>query len=225
MAAINLSDVLTDVAKALPLFIYVMAIVTIVTRKLYSYMLRRGFPKNVAVYYNRKVIHMSAGGLVALLVPIVFKEPLTPFIFSLVLAILTLYPHIKRREFEWFQTKDNVYEVNFCVAWGTSIIILWLLLNNPWVSIVPALMISFGDAVTGIVRNAVFGRRTKHWVGNIAMAFVSIPLGYAFAGVPGAVAGAVSSAVERFEFGLVDDNILIAFTSTATLLIFKYLGF
>jgi len=34
--------------------------------------------------------------------------------------------------------------------------------GTPWRAVVPALFISFGDAITGVVRNAVFGRRTKH---------------------------------------------------------------
>ncbi|MCC6057057.1 MAG: dolichol kinase, partial [Desulfurococcaceae archaeon] len=130
-----------------------------------------------------------------------------------------LYPHISKKELEWFQTKDNAYEVNFCIAWGASILILWLALGDPWKAIVPALFISFGDAVTGVVRNAVFGKRTKHWLGNMAMACTVIPIGYMLTGIVGAIAGAIASAIERLEFGPIDDNILIALSSTTTLLL------
>ncbi|MEM2852198.1 MAG: dolichol kinase, partial [Ignisphaera sp.] len=83
-----------------------------------------------------------------------------------------------------------------------------------WISILPALAISIGDAVTGIVRNVVFGYRTKHWLGNIAMAVIMIPIGYIFSGLIGAVTMAVASAIERIERNPIDDNILIAFTAT-----------
>ncbi|MDK6028139.1 dolichol kinase [Ignisphaera sp. 4213-co] len=210
-----------DFAIAIPLFIYVLLVVSIFTRRLYSYLIGKGFRKNVVVYYNRKIIHISTGGFIALLVPILFKEPFTPFVFAIILAFITLYPHIKGKELEWFQTKDNVYEVNFCIAWGASILVLWLFLNNPWKSIIPALFISFGDAATGIVRNAVFGRRTKHWIGNLAMAAVTIPMGYFLAGFAGVVAAILATFVERFEFGYIDDNALIAITSTITLIALK----
>jgi hypothetical protein len=38
-------------------------------------MIGKGFPKNVAIYYNRKFIHITTGGLIALLLPFLFKEP------------------------------------------------------------------------------------------------------------------------------------------------------
>jgi phytol kinase len=57
-----------------------------------------------------------------------------------------------------------------------------------------------GDSATGVVRNLLFKRRTKHWVGNIAMAAVSVPIGWYYLGVAGALAGLLASAVERFEF-------------------------
>jgi dolichol kinase len=215
----NLNAFLHDIIVALPLFVYVLIIVSVVSKHLYNVMIGKGFPKNVAIYYNRKFIHITTGGLIALLLPFLFKEPYTPFAFALILALVTLYPHISKKELEWFQTKDNAYEVNFCIAWGTSILILWLALGDPWKAIVPALFISFGDAVTGVVRNAVFGKRTKHWLGNMAMACTVIPIGYMLTGIVGAIAGAIASAIERLEFGPIDDNILIALSSTTTLLL------
>lgn len=214
----GIRDVLLDLAIAIPLFIYVLLIVSIATKHLYNYMIGKGIKRNVAVYYNRKFIHISTGGVIAFLVPVIFREPFTPFTFALILAAITLYPHLKRKELEWFQTKDNAYEVNFCVAWGSSILVLWLLFNNPWKSIVPALFISIGDAVTGVVRNCIFGKRTKHWIGNIAMAIVTTPIGYILAGIPGIVAGVLATIAERFEFGYIDDNILITVVSTAALI-------
>jgi cyanate permease len=182
-------------------------------------MINKGLPKNVAVYYNRKIIHITSGGLIAFLTPIIFAEPFTPFIFSIILAFITLYPHLTGNLLEWFQTKDNLYEVNFCIAWGSSVLILWIMFNNPWISILPALFISLGDAATGIVRNTLFRKRTKHWIGNIAMAAATALIGYIFAGISGVIAGVAASIIERFEYKIIDDNILIVLISTLTLLI------
>jgi dolichol kinase len=221
---ISLEYVLRDTLLAIPLFIYVLIIVSVVTKKLYNLMTSKGLPHNVAVYYNRKVIHISTGGLIALLVPILFKEPLVPFIFASILGFTTLYPHLKHRELDWFQTRNNMYEVNFCFAWGASILILWLVLGDPWKAVIPALLISFGDAVTGIVRNALFGRRTKHWVGNVAMATLCIPMCVALAGAGGGITAAVASFVERFEANPIDDNLLISATATVLLILFHLVG-
>jgi len=65
------------------------------------------------------------------MLPILFREPFVPFAFALILAFITLCPHISKKEFEWFQTRNNAYEVNFCIAWGATILILWLALGDP----------------------------------------------------------------------------------------------
>ncbi len=211
---ISFDAIVQDALIAIVLFIYIIILVFIITKKLYSFMVSRGTRHNVAVYFNRKFIHILTGGLVAILTPLLFKEPFIPMLFAYILAVFTYLPHKSRRILTWFQTSDNMYEVNFCIAWGSSIVILWLLTGSPWISILPALAISFGDAITGIVRNIVFGYRTKHWLGNIAMAVVMIPIGYIFSGSIGAIAMAVASVIERIEFNPIDDNILIAFTVT-----------
>jgi dolichol kinase len=212
-------DIAVDIVKAIPLFIYILLLVYMLTKKLYFVMVSKGLRHNVAVYFNRKIIHILSGGVVALLVPYLFKEPFVPMVFAYILAIATYLPHKKRQILNWFQTEDNMYEVNFCIAWGTTIALLWILTNNPWISILPALAISFGDAVTGIVRNIVFGYRTKHWIGNIAMAILMIPIGYSIAGVAGALSMVVASAIERIEVNPVDDNLLISFSAAAILTI------
>ncbi|MEZ0394139.1 MAG: dolichol kinase [Desulfurococcaceae archaeon] len=211
----------TDSLMALPLFAFIVFLVGYATRSLYGLMRRVGLRHNVAVYYNRKLIHMGAGGLAALVVAYYFREPLVPLAFALALALMTYAPHRLGKLMYWFQVEDNSYEVNFCLAWGISVFALWLLTGNQRISVVPALFISFGDAVTGLVRNALFGRRTKHWIGNVAMAAVAIPVGLHFAGLPGAVAGAISSAIELLEAKPVDDNVLIAAASSVVLAIWR----
>jgi len=221
---LNLSNLAHDTIAAIILFIYVIAIV-FGTKILYHVMVSRGIRHNVAIYFNRKIIHIAAGGVVALLLPYVFHEPFIPFILAMILALTTYIPHRVGMLMYWFQTEDNMYEVNFCIAWGISVLVLWLILGDPRMAILPAILISFGDAVTGIVRNILFGRRTKHWIGNIAMASVTIPLGIIYVGVIGGIISAVSTIIERFEFKPVDDNILIGLVSTAMLILARSLSF
>lgn len=207
-----------EVGYALVLLVYVLAVVGI-TKILYDMMRRRGLPHNVAVYYNRKVIHIFAGGVAALLVPELFTTPTIPLVLALLLTVLVYIPHRTGKLMYWFQVEDNMFEVNFTLMWGLAVFLLWALFQNPYIAIVPPAFMAFGDAATGVARNALFKRRTKHWVGNIAMAAVTIPLGYMYAGVPGTLAGVLASFVERYEFPPIDDNVLITLVSIAVLMV------
>ena len=90
---------------------------------------------------------------------------------------------------------------------------------------------AFGDGVTGIIRNKMFKKRTKSAWGNVGMAALCLPLGY-YVGtlsdpqIPiwGLISGLVASIVERYEFGPIDDNVLIVVFSTIVLLIGLDLG-
>ncbi len=217
-------NLLTESLIATGLFAYVMMVVY-GTKPLYDFMRRRGLPHNVAVYYNRKVIHIFAGGVVALLVPVFFTGALIPLIIAMVLALMTYLPHKTGKLMYWFQVEENMYEVNFCVMWGVVITLAWMFLGSPIYGVLPIAFMAFGDAVTGIVRNALFKRRTKHWVGNLAMLAVSLPMGLYFAGAVGALAGTIASFIERYEKKPIDDNVLISSVSLAVLLIARALGF
>ncbi len=223
LSQVTLGNMARDAIVAAILLVYVMGIIYL-TRVLYDKMRARGTPHNVAVYYNRKVIHMAAGGFVAALVPFIFKEFVVPMIMAFILALMTYIPHRTGKLFYWFQTPDNMYEVNFCIVWGLSLAILWLVLGNPKLAVLPAMLISFGDGITGVVRNKLFGRRTKHWIGNVAMATLSLPLGYVYAGPVGILASGLACIAERFEFNPIDDNVLIGLVSTAVLVIAHFAG-
>ncbi len=204
------------------LFTWVMIVVQPITLSFYRWAKKRGIRENKIIYYNRKIIHILAGGLVALLVPFLFKTPLLPFILAIILAALTYIPHRTGKLLYWFQVEDNMYEVNFCLMWGIVITLSWLVfgMNQQayWYGVIPVAFMSFGDAVTGIVRNILYGRRTKSWIGNLAMLAVTVPIG-AIIGIPGVVAGAVVSIVEHFEIpGIIDDNITVPLVGFLTIL-------
>ena len=110
--------------------------------------------------------------------------------------------------------------------WWVSITIIWILVGDPWLAIIPSLFMAFGDGVTGVVRNAVVKKRSKNPIGNVFMFIVSAPLGWVVAGmgtpaipVWGLISATVATIVERYEFGPIDDNILITVFATAVLLI------
>jgi len=219
--AISTATLLHEAIYAVILFAWVMFVVAVVSKKLYEVMIGRGLPHNVAVYYNRKLIHVAAGGLVAFLVPYLFTSPIIPFILAMLLAVLTYLPHRTGKLMYWFQVEDNIFEVHFCVMWGIVIMLAWIIFNgNFWYGVIPVLYMAVGDAVTGVVRNALYKRRTKSWWGNLAMATVCIPLGLKL-GIAGALGGLIASIIEHFEFKFIDDNITVPLTAFLTILAFR----
>jgi len=210
-----------------------MLVVLFFTKKTYELMRRHGVRKKDAIYYNRKLVHIFAGGLVVILVPIVFSSPWFPLFCGLALAGFTYFFHKREKMLYWFQTADNLNDVTFCVMWGISIFVLWNIFsfrgieNAAWIAIIPSTFMALGDGITGIVRNAAFQERTKHPIGNVYMAFLCIPFGYYFGRLGdlplfGIIAALVASVVERYEIGPIDDNVLITVCSSIVLIIGSY---
>ena len=200
-------------------------------KKLYDYMVKKRLKKSVALYYNRKIIHIFAGGIVVLLVPFLFSNPWLPLFSGILMAVITFIAHKTGNSFYWFQSGKNFNDVSFCFMWGIAIFILWQIFGDPWIAIIPPAFIAFGDGITGIVRNIAFSERRKHPIGNMYMMGVCIPIGYYFAnsGVPsiplwGIIAAIFASFFERYEFGPIDDNILVAGSATIILYIGGILG-
>ncbi|MEM2413425.1 MAG: dolichol kinase [Sulfolobales archaeon] len=223
--AIITDNLLVEILIAVPLFLYVLGVLAL-TKYVYLALKRRGLSNGVVVYYNRKIIHVMAGGVVALVVPYLFTSPLVPAVFALILAVITYIPHRTGKLLYWFQVKDNMYEVNFCFAWSLALLLLWVIFGNPIYAVIPLTFMSFGDAATGVIRNAIYKRRTKSWLGNLGMFVVTLPIGIYYAGYVGLVAALIASLVEHYEIPpLLDDNVLITVSSLAVLVTSKLLGF
>jgi len=204
-------------------------LVTLGTKNLYNWMMKKDMDENVAVYYDRKIVHIFAGGISTLMVPIVFDSYYYPLITGMVLAILTYIPYHRGKILYWIQTEDNMNDVKFCFMWGLIVFLLWFALESPWIAIIPPAMMAFGDGVTGISRNMIFKRRTKHPIGNVFMLVVCLPIGYFFAGIEGlafwgVLAALVASFVERYEFGPIDDNVLITVAAALVLYLGSFYG-
>ena len=203
------------------LFSWVIFVAVVLTRKLYRWMRKRGVEHFVVVYYNRKVIHTLAGGVCAVIVPFVFKTAILPFVMAMLLAIFIYIPHRIGKIMYWFQTQENMYEVSFCIMWGVIISLGWWLSGGDfWFGILPVLFMSVGDAVTGVVRNYIYKKRTKSWWGNLAMAAFSITVGTTL-GSAGMFAGAVASFIEHYEYKPIDDNITVPLVSFIILMLAK----
>ena len=195
------------------LMIYVVG-VTYAGKYIYKYMVHKGMSREKAFYYIRKFIHVLGAGVVTITIPFLFSSPYLPFIASMILAGTLFYLKRTNKMFYWFQSTSNSYEINFALAWGFGLLVSWIVTNNPTLAILPPLYISLGDGITGTIRNLFFSKRTKHWIGNLAMAIVIVPIGFLIGGLIGLVSAIASSIAEKFEFPPIDDNILISLTAT-----------
>ena len=211
-----------DITLSIILVAYTILMV-FVTKYLYHYLINKGTTANDSLYYTRKFVHILAGGVVTLFIPF-YSTPLIPLLAGILLTLITLFTHTQGDKLYWFQTDKNYNDVSFCFMWGISIFALWTLLGyqQRWIAIIPAAYMAFGDGVTGIVRNKLYNHRSKHPLGNLFMALVCIPIGYVYAGLaalslPGVISAITASIIERFEFGPIDDNILITVSSALIL--------
>ncbi|MCS7131302.1 MAG: dolichol kinase [Hadesarchaea archaeon] len=209
---------LEEIAISFMLVGWVVFVILFLTKKTYEVFIARGCTHHVAVYYNRKIIHMLTGGLVAILVPLLYKSFIPIGVMVLLLAIGNYLPHRQNKLFYWYQVEENIYEVHFIIMWGL-IMMIGFLINNVWIAVVPILFMSFGDGVTGIVRNMLYRKRTKSWWGNLAMFAVCAPMAYFVFNLAGLVSAALASIVEKFEFGLIDDNITVPLVGFVSLLL------
>tara|TARA_B100000927_G_scaffold289389_1_gene285914 strand:+ start:756 stop:1430 length:675 start_codon:yes stop_codon:yes gene_type:complete len=197
----------------------------------YDYLRAQGSEHMVAVYYNRKVAHMLAGGVPIIASPMVFDDPVWVLIGGILGSIALAATHVLDKRLWWMQTEQNMNDATFALMLGISVYFIWVYTDQPWLAILPSLFMAFGDGVTGIIRNKMFKKRTKSAWGNVGMAALCLPLGY-YVGtlsnpqIPiwGLISGLVASLVERYEFGPIDDNVLIVVFSTIVLLIGLDLG-
>ncbi|MGB0699520.1 MAG: hypothetical protein ACPGO6_00775 [Candidatus Poseidoniaceae archaeon] len=207
------------------------AIVVFGIKPFYHYLRKQGSEHMVAVYYNRKVAHMLAGGVPIIASPMVFDNPIWVLIGGVLGSIALAATHILDRRLWWMQTEQNMNDATFALMLGLSVFVIWEYSNEPWLAILPSLFMAFGDGVTGIIRNKMFKKRTKSAWGNVGMAALCIPLGYIVGAMAepqiplwGLIAGIVASFVERYEFGPIDDNVLIVVFSSIVLFVGLNLG-
>jgi dolichol kinase len=177
-----------------------------------------------SIYVARKVIHIVGGGLVAVLAPFVFSSPFVLIVMSYLLTVYLLVLRAKRKEMGWFMERDSLGEIYYTFSYGTVLLLMWLIEPDYWhthdvyIALVPIYFMSFGDGVTGIIRNYVYKRRVKGFWGSVGMLVVSAVIGYYYLGLIGLLAGVLATVLEVLN--LVDDNLSVTFGTFAFLLAF-----
>ena len=148
---------------------------------------------------------MFCGGLIGAMAPSILDEPIYALYIGIVFTIITYIPYYTGHLLYWVQTNDNKNDVNFCFMAGVSVYILWEVLGDPYLAIMP--------------------------IGNVFMAIVCIPMGYYLGSLSdpalpiwGVIAAIVATFVERYEFGPIDDNVLITVSATIVLFIGDTVG-
>ena len=207
--------IMADVPITLVLLVWMGFVLLVASRWLYNLVMKRGWDQKRGTYLGRKFVHIFGAGVVAVVLPFEFHEPYFPFLFAMMLAILTFTLHKTNHVLYWFQDPSNYSETYFALTWGAAVLLTWMVDKTFLLAVVPTLFMAWGDGVTGVVRNLMYKKRTKAWEGSLAMLLVCIPVG-ALMGLIGVLAGVVATAVERFE--RIDDNISVPLVSLAILI-------
>lgn len=220
MEFIGISEeaIVQDIPIVAVLIIWNLFVVLILSKGVYKFALRKGRSDHSSMYFSRKVIHFLAGGLTAALLPYFAHEPLLPAILAFGFALMTYIPHKINKLMYWFQDPENIFEVDFTLVWGITIFLTWYIDKTFWLGVIPVLFMSWGDGITGVIRNLKYNKRTKAWEGTVGMLILDTIIG-AKMGIAGIFAAIVSSFVERVEF--LDDNVTVPVLSLIILLLAK----
>lgn len=207
-----------DFLITIPVLLWVFFVMKVISRWVFNFAIKKNYPPNSATYFGRKTIHLLASGIAALLIPILYKEPLIPFLSAILLAIYTYLRHKKNNLEQWYQVKNNIKEVNFAIMGGVSILVGWYFDRTFWLGVIPVLFMSFGDGITGIIRNIIYKKRTKAWEGSFGMLFACFLIGSRM-GWAGIIAAIFATIVEKSD--RIDDNITVPTVSLITLIILR----
>jgi len=174
---------------------------------------------NIPQYLSRKLGHL--GGCVGfLLCPLLFDSFWWPLILTTGFTALLLYARAFRAEtFRGVGGSGRPHalaEIHFPATGIVTIGVLWGIMGEPWLAIVPLLFMGGGDAITGLIRSKVYGREVKGNYGSLGMLATCLIFAYFiqpyWIGVVGAV---VATLAERFTktTAHIDDNLTIPLAS------------
>ena len=161
-------------------------------------------------WVNRKIIHFSI--VPAVLMFYYGKIPAEVFSgAAFAFGIFQLWPHIKKKEFPWYQIEHNYGEVFF--AFSASVVPM-VLPREYATALLLAMAIS--DGVTGIIRHYYFRRHgfnvklKKHWTGSLGYLITAAIIAFLFleAGTVGKIGWAVILTLAEYQ-GWLDDNLAV----------------
>ncbi len=162
-------------------------------------------------WVNRKIIHLSSVPAV-LAYMFVFKEPYVFFGFGVFFTIMLTIPHIRNREFGWFQLKRNYGEVFYTLSFSVLAIAMWDV--NRILAGISMLFMAVGDSVTGLIRSRFLKERAKHISGSIAMLLVCLIIGYYFMQLQGILLAVLATIAEYQPW--IDDNLSVPLVTALT---------
>lgn len=185
---------------------------------------------NIPQYISRKIGHL--GGCVGfLLCPFLFSSFWWPFILTLVFSGMLLYARWRRpksfRGVGGSGRPDALAEIHFPATGIVLIGVLWGIVGQPWLAILPLCFMGAGDAVTGLIRSKVYEKECKGPAGSLGMIITCLLLAVLiepyWIGVIGACA---ATAAEKWTptSQYVDDNLTIPLVSAAVMTFFYYFG-
>ncbi len=183
---------------------------------------------NVPQYISRKIGHL--GGAVAfLLCPLLFSSFWWPFILTIGFTALLLYARMLRpalfRGVGGSGRPDALAEIHFPATGIVLIGVCWGILGYPWLAIIPLTFMGAGDAITGLIRSAVYKREVKGNWGSVGMLITCLILAYFiqpyWVGVVGAI---IATLAERFTktTKYVDDNFSIPLSSALVMVLLLF---
>lgn len=187
------------------------------------YVANRLYDYGVPHWFSRKIGHFAGGGGY-LIFPFVFSQPWWPIILSTSFTVLLLVARMLRpRTFRGVGGSARLHamaEINFPIAGTVSLIVLWAWLDEPLFAILPPCFLGFGDAVTGVLRSAMYDRETKGNVGSVAMLATCLVLAYLaspyWIGAAGAAVATVAEKVTPARTW-VDDNLTLTLASVVVI--------
>ena len=179
--------------------------------------------KAIPHHVSRKLGHL--GGCVGfLLCPFLFSSFWWPLILTTGFTFLLLYARWRKptlfRGVGGSGRLQALAEVHYPATGIPIIAIGWGLLGEPWLAIVPLAFMGGGDAITGLIRNRVYGREVKGNWGSLGMFITCLLFAYFFEPYwIGAVGAVVATLVERFTptKHYLDDNLTIPLVSFAVM--------
>jgi len=182
-------------------------------------------------YLSRKLGHL--GGCVGfLLCPLLFSSFWWPLILTTGFTALLLYARVFRpttfRGVGGSGRLGALAEIHFPATGIVLIGILWGLLGEPWLAIVPLTFMGAGDAITGLIRSRVYGREVKGNWGSLGMLATCLILAYFiepyFVGMAGAVTATLAEKYTKTT-KYVDDNLTIPLFSAIVMgVLYTYFG-
>ena len=170
-------------------------------------------------YISRKIGHMG-GGIALLLAPFLFDTFHIPILIAAGFAILLIYARLFKpyifRGIGGSGRPESMAEIYFPIASILLMLVGWGIFGNPWLAIVPLSFMAFGDAITGLIREKVYGEEVKGFWGSVGMLVVCLLLAIFMSPYwIGAVGAVVATIVEKYTptTKYIDDNLTIPLVS------------